>query len=67
MNIWHAVPIAGQFWVTLSDEHGVVIKTHPLPFTDKREADRAAARLNVRDDEIRARWNQVPHAHADEH
>lgn len=52
MNVWRAVPIDGQVWATLfNEEHGVVITTHPIPFTDKREADRAVARLNVRDHE----------------
>ena len=38
----------GYFWVVLGDGDKTV-KTHPIPFTDRREAVRAAERLNQRD------------------
>lgn len=40
---------AGYYWVMLVDS-GMMLKQHPIPFTDEREARRAAARLNVRDE-----------------
>jgi hypothetical protein len=39
----------GTCYVALVDHQGNHIRTHPIPFPYKREADRAAARLNIRD------------------
>jgi hypothetical protein len=35
--------------VALVDHQGNHIRVHPIPFPYEREADRAAARLNIRD------------------
>jgi hypothetical protein len=37
------------FYVVLVDHQGDHIRRHPIPFPYQREAERAAARLNVRD------------------
>lgn len=54
MNTWTVVEIPGPgpfqtFFVALVDEDGNHVRTHPIPFPYHREADRAAARLNLRD------------------
>lgn len=38
----------GYYWVILVDGD-TMIRQHPIPFTDRREAVRAAVRLNARD------------------
>jgi hypothetical protein len=51
---WIVVEFEGpgpfQSWyVALVDHQGNYIRRHPIPFPYEREADRAAARLNIRD------------------
>jgi hypothetical protein len=38
----------GYFWAILVEDDRM-LKQHPIPFTDIREAHRAVARLNARD------------------
>lgn len=49
--IAQGVPGPGPFtsWQVALVEDGETVKVHPIPFPYEREADRAAARLNVRD------------------
>jgi hypothetical protein len=49
MNTWYVYDENGRYHVMLVGEGGAVLRTHPIPFTDRRDAVRAAARLNVRD------------------
>jgi hypothetical protein len=46
---WTTYPYEGEHFVALVDEHDVVHRVHPLGFPNDREAGRAAARLNARD------------------
>jgi hypothetical protein len=51
---WIVVNIPGPgpfdtWFVALVDHQGNHIRRHPIPFAYQREADRAAARLNIRD------------------
>ena len=38
----------GYYWIILVDGD-VMLRQHPIPFTDRREAVRGAERLNKRD------------------
>jgi hypothetical protein len=42
-----------RYYAAYTDRDGYVVHTHPIPFDSQREADRAVARLNARDEE---RW-----------
>lgn len=46
---WETRPSGNAWVVGQTDEEGQVVRVHPIPFTIKREAERAAARLNARD------------------
>ena len=62
MRHWTDFERGGLFWLALVDEvpeqgdpttvwigpHITLIREHPIPFTDPREAKRALARLNAR-------------------
>ena len=63
MKAWHAVEIFGRgFYVELVRD-AKVLRTHPIGFNTQREAERAADRLNARDDDARRRWAQPADRH----
>lgn len=43
---WRVIPSYSPFHAALFDGEQLV-RTHPIPFDDKREAERAVARLNA--------------------
>lgn len=62
MMRWEAQPSGTAWVVALHNEQGQTIKVHPIPFALEREAERAAVRLNERDDRIGLEgWRADPH------
>ena len=49
MAEWRTIPQYSTYHAALF-EGEQLIRVHPIPFDDKREADRAVSRLNSRDD-----------------
>lgn len=48
---WAAQLYEGTWFAALEDQHHHAIRMHPIGFDTEREAQRAASRLNVRDDD----------------
>lgn len=51
---WIVIEFPGRgpfqdYYVALVDHQGNYIQRHPTPFPYRREADRAAAQMNIRD------------------
>ena len=51
MKQWVVTATWDAWWLNLVEDDRVV-KVHPIPFDNERDAARAAARLNVRDELI---------------
>jgi hypothetical protein len=49
MSTWFVYGENAKHHVVLVDGEGIVERVHPIPFEDRREAVRAATRLNLRD------------------
>jgi hypothetical protein len=46
MNHWESRRQTNGWYATLVDSKKRIVRTHPIPFENEREADRAVARLN---------------------
>lgn len=49
-NHWTTFEHDGRYFVALVDETWHVVRSHPIGFETVRDAERAAARLNARDE-----------------
>jgi len=49
MNTWTNYVRFGVYYVGLVDEHGTLIREHPIGFNDVGDSARAVARLNAKE------------------